>query len=303
MGMNILLAGTPSTTVLVAEALVRAGHTISTVLCPFPKPVGRKKMLTPCVVEGWAQKRSIPVINIDKEGLQNKTMLNDLPAIDVLIVADFGYLIPAWLLRFPKYGALNIHPSLLPRWRGAAPVPFTILFGDRETGVSIIEMNEKFDMGGIVAQEKVSIEDRDTTPILLDRCFTAGAKLLVKILEPFAKGSLKILLQVALSPTPTTRKFTKDDGFVSLVVLQKAREGKDFPRFPEENVSLLYEYALPHTPQFLDNMVRALYPWPGVWTIKNEKRVKVISTSFERDVFIVFSSQQEGEKTLQGFDY
>ena len=79
-------------------------------------------------------KRSIPVINVDKEGLQNKTMLNDLPAIDVLIVADFGYLIPAWLLRFPKYGALNIHPlSCQVARRGSGS--FTILFGDRETGV------------------------------------------------------------------------------------------------------------------------------------------------------------------------
>ncbi len=132
--MTILLAGTPSTTVLVAEALVQAGHTISSVLCPFPKPVGRKKVLTPSEVEGWAQKRSIAVINVDKIALQDKTILNDVQAVDVLVVADFGYLIPAWLLRFPKYGALNIHPSLLPRWRGAAPVPFTLLFGDGESG-------------------------------------------------------------------------------------------------------------------------------------------------------------------------
>ena len=82
----------------------------------------------------------------------------------------------------------------------------------------------------------MSIEDRDTTPILLDRCFTAGAKLLVKILEPFAKGSLKILLQVALSPTPTTRKFTKDDGFVSLVVLQKREKEKTSPDFGRKRI-------------------------------------------------------------------
>lgn len=294
MGMNILLAGTPSTTVLVAEALVQAGHTMSSVLCPFPKPVGRKKVLTSSVVESWAQKRSIPVINIDKEGLQNKTILNDLPAVDVLIVADFGYLIPSWLLRFPKHGALNIHPSLLPRWRGASPVPFTILFGDVESGVSIIAMNEKFDMGGIVAQEKVVVEDRDTTPMLLDRCFRAGAKLLVQVLEPFARGSLKVLPQTAESPTPTTRKFMKNDGFVPMEAIKKAQKGKFFSK---ENVPLLREYALPHTPQFLDNMVRALSPWPGVWirSVQNE-RLKILETVIQKSKLIITSSQLEGQK-------
>ncbi len=294
MGMNILLAGTPSTTVLVAEALVQAGHTISSVLCPFPKPVGRKKVVTPCVVEGWAQKRSIPVINVDKEGLQNKIILNDLLAIDLLIVADFGYLIPGWLLRFPKNGALNIHPSLLPRWRGATPVPFTILFGDHETGVSIIAMNERFDMGGIVAQKKIEIEERDTTPILLNRCFRVGAKLLIQVLEPFVKGSIKILPQTAEAPTPTTRKFTKDDGFVPIEAIEKAREGKVFS---EENVPLLREYTLPHTPQFLNQMVRALSPWPGVWTrnVRNE-RLKILEMVMQKSKCIITSSQLEGQK-------
>lgn len=297
--MNILLAGTPSTTVLVAEALVQAGHTISSVLCPFPKPVGRKKILTPCVVEGWAKKRSIPVINVDKEALQNKTILNNVPVVDVLIVADFGYLIPGWLLRFPKYGALNIHPSLLPRWRGAAPVPFTILFGDVESGVTIIAMNEKFDMGGIVAQEKVVVEDRDTTPILLDRCFRVGADLLVKVLEPFAKGSLKVLPQTTEAPTPTTRKFTRDDGFVPMEALEKVLKGETFEA---TSVPLLDEYHLPHTSEFIDYMVCALTPWPGVWTINtDEERIKVLLTSIETNILKIHLSQKEGGKLNRGF--
>lgn len=292
--MNILLAGTPSTTVLVAEAIAQAGHTINSVLCPFPKPVGRKKMLTSCVVEIWAQKRSIPVVNIDKEALQNKTIFNDLPAVDVLVVADFGYLIPSWLLRFPKYGALNIHPSLLPRWRGAAPVPFTLLFGDRETGVSIIAMNEKFDMGGIVAQEKVVVKERDTTPTLLDRCFRAGAKLLMQVLEPLVRGSMKILPQIAESPTSTTRKFTKDDGFVPLEAIKKALKGETFEAI---SVPLLNEYHLPHTAALIDNMIRALTPWPGVWTInERNERVKILEIVIQKSKLIITSSQLEGQK-------
>ena len=132
MGMNILLAGTPSTTVLVAEALVRARHTISTVLCPFPNLLVGKDVDTLCCRRLGA-KRSIPVINVDKEGLQNKTMLNDLPAIDVLIVADFGYLIRLAValpkIRSAKYSSLSCQVAR----RGSGS--FTILFGDRETGV------------------------------------------------------------------------------------------------------------------------------------------------------------------------
>jgi methionyl-tRNA formyltransferase len=281
---------------MVAEALVTAGHTISSVLCPFPKPVGRKKIVTACAVELWARERTIPVINVDKEFFQNKQNSDALPAVDLLVVTDFGYLIPGFLLKFPKHGALNIHPSLLPRWRGATPVPFTLLFGDKETGVSIIAMNEKFDMGDVVAQEKVMVLPDDNTPTLLNRCFEAGAHLLVASLESFVSGKLKPIPQPAEAPTPTTRKFTKEDGFVPVEALRKAMAGEDFK---EIGIRLLDEHHLPHTAASIHNMVRALSPWPGVWTVnKDGKRVKVLETRIKNELLQIVSSQIESQTTL-----
>lgn len=289
--MKILLAGTPHTTVMIADAVVGAGHTVVGVLCPFPKPVGRKKVVTACAVEVWAKLRSIPVFNVDKETLSKGISHFALPQSDVLVVADFGYLIPAWLLGFPTYGAYNLHPSLLPRWRGATPVPFTLLFGDTETSISLIKMNEKFDLGDVVSQEKVEVTESDTTPTLLDRCFAKGAEVLVTMLPCIEQGKTIAIPQPPTSPTPMTRKFTKDDGFVPIEALRAAMEGKSFE---DVKVGLLDEYGLPHSPIQIDRMVRALTPWPGGWTMKEGKRVKIIRTQYMQSTLKMIIIHQEG---------
>lgn len=296
--MTILLAGTPHTTVMIADALVTAGHTIVGVLCPFPKPVGRKKIVTACELEMWAKEQSIHVFNVNKEVLSDNAFTNTLPRANVLIVADFGYLIPANLLGFCTHGAYNLHPSLLPRWRGATPVPFTLLFGDTETGMSIIRMNEKFDMGDVVMQERVAVEPHDTTPILLERCFATGARMIVELLPHIAAGNVQLIPQPIQSPSPTTRKFTKEDGFVPLEALRAAIEGL---AFDEVGVGLLNEYALPHTAQSLDQMVRALTPWPGVWTIRDGKRVKILETKTHKNKLSVHIIQFEGFSPQKDF--
>jgi len=265
---RILLAGTPKTTVQVAEKLVESGHEIITVLCPFPKPVGRKKILTPSELELWAKEHTVPVIHVNKDLLQEKnTLRNKLPQTDLLVVADFGFLVPAWLLNFPQHKALNLHPSLLPRWRGATPVPFTLLFGDKETGVTIIQMNEKFDQGGIVAQAPVKILSQDTTPLLLARAFDVGARVLLEILPSYISGNLKIVPQLATSPTPTSPRLSKEDGFVPFSTLFHV--GKT-------EAPLLAKFGLETSAKTVERMVRALQPWPKVWTLlPNGKRMIV----------------------------
>lgn len=290
--MNILLAGTPHTTMMIADAVVGAGHSIVGVLCPFPKPVGRKKVVTACELELWARSRSIPVFNVDKEALSKGISHFALPKTDVLVVADFGYLIPAWLLGFPTYGAYNLHPSLLPRWRGATPVPFTLLFGDTETGISIIKMNEKFDLGDVVAQVHIEVVEGDTTPTLLDRCFAQGAEVLVTVLPHIEQGKTVAIPQPPTSSTPMTRKFTKDDGFVPIEALRAAMEGKSFEGV---KVRLLDEFGLPHSPIQIDHMVRALTPWPGVWTMKEGKRVIVMQCSLQGTKISSINVKIEGD--------
>ncbi|HZZ98459.1 MAG TPA: methionyl-tRNA formyltransferase [Candidatus Saccharimonadia bacterium] len=290
--MKILLVGTPKTTVIVGEALLAAGHSIEAVVSPFPKPVGRKKVVTASELEQWAHGKNLPVFQVDKLILNGDELATQLPFVDVMVVADFGFLIPAWLLNFPKGGGLNVHPSMLPRWRGASPVPFTLLFGDKMTGVTIIKMNEQFDKGEIVAQKAVEIEAGDTTPTLLRRAFVAGAELLVEILPDYVEGAAALKPQIALSPTPVTRKFTKDDGFVPYEALEAAVAAST----TEKKVPMLEEYHLPSDAQGIDRMVRALSPWPGVWTmLPNGKRMKLLESEFQKDLLHPKKIQLEGK--------
>ncbi|OGJ22543.1 MAG: hypothetical protein A2804_02095 [Candidatus Pacebacteria bacterium RIFCSPHIGHO2_01_FULL_46_10] len=287
---NIILAGTPHVTVTVAEALVSAGHILVGVICPFPKPVGRKKIVTPCEVELWAVKKHILVFHVDQTVLQNKSV--DLPPADVLVVADFGFLIPAWLLHHPSHGALNLHPSLLPRWRGAVPVPLTILAGDMETGITVIKMNEKFDEGAIVAQKQVKILPDDTTPSLLARAFEVGATLIVEVLPKYLAGTLQGTPQPKDSPTPTTFRFTREDGFVPLEIVRTTIKGKKLTG----TLPLLEKYHILLTVETLERMVRALTPWPGVWTTAPDgKRVKILEARVENHQLHIKRIQFEGK--------
>lgn len=292
---RILLAGTPSTAVEVATKLHEAGYIVAGSLCPFPKPVGRKKILTPSELEKWTLAHRMPVQHVDRSYFQNDrtTELESMfGEIDLLVCADFGYLIPAWLLRLPKHGSLNLHPSLLPRWRGATPVPFTLLYGDPSTGITVIQMNEKFDVGGVVAQEVVEVLPDDTTPTLLNRCFQIGARLLVDVLPTYLNGKLKPTAQPKDSQTPVARRFTRDDGFIPIEALEElARDGSSTFEVP-----LLKEQALPTTTTNAINMIRALTPWPGTWTTLHDgKRMKILTVSKKDDCLILEKIQHEGK--------
>lgn len=149
---------------------------------------------------------------------------------DLIISAAYGHKLPP--------GGLNLHPSLLPAYRGATPVPHQILDNVTTSGITIIKMTEQFDNGPIVAQEKVEIKPDDNTPDLLFRCFDAGAKLLIKILPDYLNTKITLIKQ-GNSLTPYCRRFTKQDGFISW---EEFKKGVD------------------------DRKVRAYFPWPGVWT-------------------------------------
>ena len=165
---------------------------------------------------------------------------------DLIISVAYGQKLPP--------GGLNLHPSLLPKYRGATPVPRQILDGVKQSGITIIKMTGEFDAGPIVAQEKVEILPDDTTPVLLKRCFTAGAKLLAKILPDYLEHKMYPKPQPKESPTPYCRRFTKQDGFISWKEFKLSRQ----------------------TPE-LDRKIRGLFPWPGVWTkMPNGKTLKLL---------------------------
>ncbi len=149
---------------------------------------------------------------------------------------------------------LNLHPSLLPAYRGATPVPHQILDGVTESGLTIIEMSDKIDSGPIVAQEKISVKLNDTSLDLLNRCFAAGAKLLIKVLPDYLNNKITLKTQPEKSPTKYCRRFTRQDGFISWEEFKKSRGSSE-----------------------LDRKIRALFPWPGVWTkMPNNKILKLL---------------------------
>lgn len=169
----------------------------------------------------------------------------DQKQADLVISADYGQKLPA--------GGLNLHPSLLPKYRGPTPVPQQILNNEKESGITIIKMVEHFDAGPIIAQKKVPIFPQDTSSYLLKRCFTAGAKLLTKILPNYLNNKITQKKQNESQPTYTC-KFSKADGFIPW------EEFKTNRLSPE-----------------LDRKIRALFPWPGVWTtMPNGKILKLL---------------------------
>jgi len=164
---------------------------------------------------------------------------------DLIIVADYGQVIPKKSLNQAEKGNLNIHPSLLPKYRGATPVPRTLLNKETKTGVTIIEMVDKIDAGPIVAQKTLTIKPSHTSETLLIDCFTLGAKLLIKTLPNYLSNKITLKPQPADSPTPYCHRFKKTDGFISW---------KQFAKSIKNNF------------KDIDHKIRAFYPWPGVYT-------------------------------------
>ena len=176
--LNFAFWGTPDVAEGTLEILKEAGYIPSLIITAPDKPQGRKMILTPPPVKVWAEKNNVPFIQPEK--LNDFRLENNF---DLSIVVAYGKIIPENILNAPKLGSINIHYSLLPKYRGAAPVEAAILNGDTETGVSIQKMFPKLDAGHILAQEKVKILPDETAPELRLRLIKIGGNLLVKLLQ------------------------------------------------------------------------------------------------------------------------
>lgn len=168
---------------------------------------------------------------------------------DLLVVAAFGKIIPKHILDIPKYGVLNIHPSLLPKYRGPSPLQTAILNGDKETGVTIIKMDEEMDHGPVIVQEVFSLSNSTNFQVLSKEIFHRSSEILPQLIRDFVKGKISLLGQ--------------DDAIAVYC-----------PRLTRE--SGYFEIDNPPTSEKLDRMIRAYYPWPGVWTKWKGKIVKFL---------------------------
>ena len=181
--MRIVFAGTPKFAVKSLSVLNQSEHEIVAVYCQPDRPKGRGKILTACPVKIFAEENNLLVIQPedfkDKQSQTQLALLNP----DVMVVAAYGQILPKAVLEIPKLGCLNIHASLLPRWRGAAPIERAILEGDRETGISIMKMNEGLDTGDILLEKKCTISNHETAQTLHDTLSNIGAKAILKTLN------------------------------------------------------------------------------------------------------------------------
>jgi methionyl-tRNA formyltransferase len=236
----------PALSRLLASDLVA----LDSVVTVPPRPAGRKQVLTPTPVAQLAAERGLPIRTPGT--LRDPAVVEELRALapELIVLADYGRLIPAAILDLPRHGPLNIHPSLLPRHRGAAPVVGTILAGDPVAGVSVMRMDEGLDTGPILAQREVQLEGTEAAPELEARLAELGAALLLEILPAWLEGSLQATPQPAEGAT-LTRLLRREDGR-----LDPARPAIE-----------------------LERQVRAYQPWPGSFLELDGGRLKVWAAS------------------------
>jgi methionyl-tRNA formyltransferase len=206
--MRIVFAGTPEFAVKSLAILHKSNHEIIAVYCQPDRPKGRGKVLSACPVKLYAEENNLLVIQPeDFSELQNQERFALLKP-DVMVVAAYGQILPKNTLQTPRFGCLNIHASLLPRWRGAAPIERAILAGDKETGISIMQMNEGLDTGGILLDKKCMISNRETAQTLHDALSNIGANAILETLNIFP--TLKARPQQNNNAT-YAEKVTKDE--------------------------------------------------------------------------------------------
>lgn len=234
---NFAFWGTDEFSLTVLERLKKNNYLPSIVVTVPDQPQGRKMILTPPLVKIWAKENNIDFIqptNLRELDKDTKAQLNK--SYDFFLIASYGKIIPADILNIPHHGSLNIHPSLLPKYRGPSPLETAILNGDEETGVTIMLVDAEMDHGPILAQEKIELKDRYNFANLRDKLATLGTDLLLKILPDYLDNKLKPEEQDHTQAT-ITKKFTKDDGYLD----------------PQTPVISRYRKFL------------ALNPWPGTY--------------------------------------
>ena len=244
--MKIVFMGTPDFARDSLSAIYDAGHEISAVITVPDKPKGRGMKLIPCEVKEYAIEKNIKVYQPEKLR-ENKEIVDILKDInpDVICVVAYGKIIPKEILEIPKYGCVNVHPSLLPQYRGSAPIQWAILNGDKETGVTTMYLDEGMDSGDIILQTKTLIYKDETSGELWDRLSKIGAELLVETLEKIENK--------------TAPRIKQPKEFTLAPMIEKSQAKIDWES---------------KTAQEIKNLVRGLNPIMGAYSVLNEKKIK-----------------------------
>ena len=244
--MNIVFMGTPDFAVESLKCLYEAGHNILAVVSQPDKPVGRGMKLTPTPTKEFAIEKNIKVYQPEK--IRNNTeFIAELKALnpDVMVVVAYGKILPVEILEIPKYGSINVHGSLLPKYRGAAPIQWSIINGDSETGVTTMYMDKGMDTGDMLLKETIAIEDNDTYGTLYEKLKILGGKLIVKTIDAIEKNEVK-----------------------------REKQPEEFtvaPMIFKENCRIDWNKSALE----IRNLVRGVNPAPGAWTTLNKNVYKI----------------------------
>lgn len=267
---KIIFFGTPKFAGIILQKLIKSQFQPLAVVTAPDKPVGRKQTLTPSSVKELALKYQIPLFQ-PFSLRNNKEIITQLSSLrpDLFIITAYGLILPQKILNLPAAGSLNIHPSLLPQYRGASPIQATILNGETVTGITIILMDEKVDHGPILAQQKLAIADSKTTySNLSNQLAELGGELIVKTLPKYFKNEIKPLVQNHSQAT-FTRRLKKQDGQIN---------------WPQSAIKIA-------------RMIRAYQPWPGAYAVinlktstLNNKLLKIV----EADILEINDQQKPG---------
>lgn len=275
--LRVLFFGTPEFSIPTLAMLLQQTQLLACVTQP-DAPSGRGKKHTQSPVKQWSVHHDIPVlqpVSVSLKTHEGKNFYEQCKKMkpDIAIVVAYGNIIPSPLLSLPQFGFLNIHPSLLPKFRGPSPVPSAILAGENNSGVTIIKLDEGMDTGPILTQKIIPIAHDETTATLMKKCFTYGAKILFDILSRYIHGERLLTPQNDRFAT-ITRMMNKNDGRITWT----------------------------ESPVLCDRKIRALNPWPGVYTICKGKRIKILAATLKSPAQLLITKVQPEGKTAMSYD-
>ena len=245
--MKIVFMGTPIHAARCLQALIDAEEQVIEVITQPDRPKGRYLHPYPSPVKELAQKYKVPVETPEK--VKDQIFIDKIRALapDLIVVVAYGKILPKELLNIPKYGAINVHASLLPKYRGAAPIQWAILKGETETGITVMQVSETLDTGDIILQDKVAIAPDDTAETLLNKVFEVGAQTLLKAIAEIKNGTAK-------------------------KIQQKDAEATYAPLITKESGEIDWKKSATE----INNRARALIPWPTAHTFYKGKMLKIL---------------------------
>ena len=244
--MNIIFMGTPDFAVPSLEKLIECGHQVNGVITQPDKPKGRGNVMTFSPVKEAALAHNIPVYTPTKINTEDGINLLKGIEADVIVVAAFGQILPKEILEMKKYGCVNVHSSLLPKYRGAAPIQWAVINGEEKSGVTTMLMDEGIDTGDILLVKETLLEKKETGGSLFERLAVLGADLLIDTLKAMEEGRIK--------PIPQNHE---ESTYVGM--LKKSHGKLDFTKSAVE----------------LERLIRGLNPWPSAFTTYKEKTIKI----------------------------